>query len=174
MEAHWDPLAAPAPILHPLSPQDHCVVGLCSRCLQAGTPVLLGSPQCTCSRVPRAAPSQGAGCKGCLCLALGEEPRVGARPGQDPATRLGARKLEKRGLALGGLARTLPHFTGGYSCSRQNTAPLSPKRPELSCRNCLYVLEINPLPAVSFALIFSRPQRCLFTLLIVSFCCAKV
>ena len=37
---------------------------------------------------------------------------------------------------------------------------------ELSCRSCLYVFEINSL---SFAIIFSHSEGCLFTLLIVSF-----
>ena len=42
----------------------------------------------------------------------------------------------------------------------------------LSCMSCLYILEINPLSVVSFAIIFSLSEGCLFTLL--SFlCCAK-
>ena len=40
---------------------------------------------------------------------------------------------------------------------------------ELSCRGCLYILEINSLSVASFAIIFSHPEGCLFTLLIVSF-----
>ena len=39
----------------------------------------------------------------------------------------------------------------------------------LSCMNCLYILEINSLSVVSFAIIFSHFEGCLFTLLIVSF-----
>ena len=39
----------------------------------------------------------------------------------------------------------------------------------LTCMSCLYILEINPLSVVSFAIIFSRSEGCLFTLLIVSF-----
>ena len=39
----------------------------------------------------------------------------------------------------------------------------------LSCMCCLYILEINPLSLVSFAIIFSHSEGCLFTLLIVSF-----
>ena len=39
----------------------------------------------------------------------------------------------------------------------------------LSCMSCLYVLEINPLSVVSFAIILSHSESCLFTLLIVSF-----
>ena len=35
--------------------------------------------------------------------------------------------------------------------------------------SCLYILEINPLSVVSFAIIFSHSEGCLFTLLIVSF-----
>ena len=35
----------------------------------------------------------------------------------------------------------------------------------LSCMNCLYILEINPLSEVSFAIIFSHSEGCLFTLL---------
>ena len=39
----------------------------------------------------------------------------------------------------------------------------------LSCMRCLYILEINPSSVVSFAIIFSDSEGCLFTLLIVSF-----
>jgi len=35
--------------------------------------------------------------------------------------------------------------------------------------SCLYILEINLLLVVSFAIIFSHSEGCLFTLLIVSF-----
>ena len=38
----------------------------------------------------------------------------------------------------------------------------------LSCLSCLYILEINSLSVVSFAIIFSHSEGCLFTLLIVS------
>ena len=44
----------------------------------------------------------------------------------------------------------------------------------LSCMNCLYILEINPLSVVSFAVIFPYSEGCLFTLLIVSFAVQKV
>ena len=43
----------------------------------------------------------------------------------------------------------------------------------LSCMNCLYILEINPLSVVSFAIIFSHSEGCLFPLLIVSFAMQK-
>ena len=39
---------------------------------------------------------------------------------------------------------------------------------ELSCRGCLYIFEINSLSVISFAIIFSHSEGCLFTLLIVS------
>ena len=39
----------------------------------------------------------------------------------------------------------------------------------LSCTSCLYILEINPLSVVSFAIIFSHSEGCLFSLLIVPF-----
>ena len=39
--------------------------------------------------------------------------------------------------------------------------------------SCLYILEINPLSSVSFAIIFSHSEGCLFTLLIVSFAVQK-
>ena len=39
----------------------------------------------------------------------------------------------------------------------------------LSYMSCLYILEINPLSVVSFAIIFSHSEGCLFTLFIVSF-----
>ena len=44
----------------------------------------------------------------------------------------------------------------------------------LSCMSCLYILEINPLSVVSFAIIFSHSKSCLFTLLIVSFAVQKI
>ena len=44
---------------------------------------------------------------------------------------------------------------------------------ELSCRSCLYIFEINSLSVVSFAIIFSHFEGCLFTLLIVSFVVQK-
>ena len=37
----------------------------------------------------------------------------------------------------------------------------------LSCMSCLYILEINPLSVVSFAIFFSHSEGCLFTLFIV-------
>ena len=44
----------------------------------------------------------------------------------------------------------------------------------LSCMSCLYILEINSLSVVSFAIIFSHSEGCLFTLLIVSFAVQKL
>ena len=44
----------------------------------------------------------------------------------------------------------------------------------LSCMSCLYILEVNPLSVVSFAIIFSHSVDCLFTLLIVSFIVQKL
>ena len=44
----------------------------------------------------------------------------------------------------------------------------------LTCMSCLYILEINPLSVVSFAIIFSHSEGCLFTLLIVSFAVQKL
>ena len=44
----------------------------------------------------------------------------------------------------------------------------------LSCMSCLYILEINPLSVVSFAIIFSHSECCLFTLLIISFAVQKL
>ena len=43
-----------------------------------------------------------------------------------------------------------------------------------SCMNCLYILEINPLSVVSFAIIFSHSEGCIFTLLIISFAVKKL
>jgi len=34
-----------------------------------------------------------------------------------------------------------------------------------SCMNCLYILKINPLSVVLFAIIFSHSEGCVFTLL---------
>ena len=44
----------------------------------------------------------------------------------------------------------------------------------LSFMSCLYILEINPLSVVSFAIIFPHYEGCLFTLLIVSFAVQKL
>ena len=44
----------------------------------------------------------------------------------------------------------------------------------LSYVSCLYILEINLLSVVSFAIIFSHREGCLFTLLIVSFVVQKL
>ena len=44
----------------------------------------------------------------------------------------------------------------------------------LTCMSCLYILEINPLSVVSFAIIFSHSEGCLFSLLIVSFAMQKL
>ena len=44
----------------------------------------------------------------------------------------------------------------------------------LSCMSSLYILEINPLSVVSFAIIFSHSEGCLFTVLIVSFAVQKL
>ena len=45
---------------------------------------------------------------------------------------------------------------------------------ELSCRSCLYSLEISCLSVASFAIIFSHSEGCLFTLLIVSLVAQKL
>ena len=45
---------------------------------------------------------------------------------------------------------------------------------ELSSISCWYVLEINPLLVVSFAIIFSYSEGCLFALFIVSFTVQKL
>ena len=44
----------------------------------------------------------------------------------------------------------------------------------LNCMSCLYILEINPLSVVSFAIIFSHSEGCLFTLLRISFAGQKL
>ena len=44
----------------------------------------------------------------------------------------------------------------------------------LSYMSCLYILEINPLSVVSFAIIFSHSEGCLFTLFIFSFAAQKL
>ena len=64
--------------------------------------------------------------------------------------------LEKR------LLRSFPHFLIGLFVFLV-----------LSCMCYLYMLEINPLSVVSFAIIFSHSKGCLFTLLIVSFAVQK-
>ena len=44
----------------------------------------------------------------------------------------------------------------------------------LSCMSCLYILEINPLSVVSFAIIFPHSESCLFTSFTVSFAVQKL
>ena len=44
----------------------------------------------------------------------------------------------------------------------------------LSCRSCLYILEIRSLSVVSFGIIFSHSEGCLFTVLIISFIVQKL
>ena len=44
----------------------------------------------------------------------------------------------------------------------------------LSCMSCLYILRINSLSVVSFGIIFSHSESCLFTLLTVSFAVQKL
>ena len=44
----------------------------------------------------------------------------------------------------------------------------------LSCMSCWYILEINHLSVVSFVIIFSHSEGCLFTLLTVSFAVQKL
>jgi len=41
----------------------------------------------------------------------------------------------------------------------------------LSCMSCLFILEINPLSVVSFAIISPHSECCLFTLLMFSLLC---
>ena len=43
-----------------------------------------------------------------------------------------------------------------------------------SCMSCLYILDIRLLSAVSFAIVFSHSEGCLFTLVIVSFAVQKI
>ena len=61
------------------------------------------------------------------------------------------------------LFRSFPHFLIGLLVFLP-----------LSCMSCLYILEINPLSVVSFAIIFTHSEGCLFTLLIVSFAVQKL
>ena len=61
------------------------------------------------------------------------------------------------------LFRSFPHFLIGLFVFLA-----------LSCMSYLYILEINPLSVVSFAIIFSHSKGCLFTLLIVSFAVQKL
>ena len=44
----------------------------------------------------------------------------------------------------------------------------------LSCRSCLYILEINPLSVALFANIFRHSEGCLFILFMVSFAVQKL
>ena len=61
------------------------------------------------------------------------------------------------------LFRSLPHFLIGLFTFLV-----------LNCMSCLYNLRINSLSVVSFAIIFSHSDGCLFTLLVVSFAVQKL
>ena len=61
------------------------------------------------------------------------------------------------------LFRSLSHFLNGLFVFLT-----------LSCMSCLHILEIQPLPVVSFGIIFSHSEGCLLTLLIVSFAVQKL
>ena len=61
------------------------------------------------------------------------------------------------------LFRPFPHFFNGLFAFLV-----------LSRMSCLYILEINPLSVVSFAIIFSHSEGYLCTLLIVSFAVQKI
>ena len=61
------------------------------------------------------------------------------------------------------LFRSFPHFLIGLFVFLA-----------LNYISCLYILEINPLSVVSFAIIFSHSEGCLFTWLIVSFAVQKL
>ena len=61
------------------------------------------------------------------------------------------------------LFRSFPHFLIGLLVF-----------PTLSCISSLYIFEINPLSAVSFATIFLDSKDCLSILLIVSFAVPKL
>ena len=61
------------------------------------------------------------------------------------------------------LLRSFPHFLIGLFVFLV-----------LICMSCLYFLEINPLAVVSFAIIFSHSEGCLFTLVIISFAVQKL
>ena len=52
---------------------------------------------------------------------------------------------------------------------RHDWSNLAAAAAALSCMSCLYILEINPFSVISFTIIFSHSEGCLFTLLIVSF-----
>ena len=61
------------------------------------------------------------------------------------------------------LFRSFPHFLTGLFVFLA-----------LSCVSCLYILEMNPLSVVSFAIISSHSEGFLFTLLKVSFAVQKI
>ena len=61
------------------------------------------------------------------------------------------------------LFRSFPHFLIGLFVFLA-----------LSCMSFLQILEINPLLVVSFTIIFSHSEGCLFTLVIVSFAVQKL
>ena len=61
------------------------------------------------------------------------------------------------------LVRSFPHFLIGLFGFLA-----------LCCMSCLYILEIHPLSVVSFAIIFSHSEGCLFSLLIVFFAVQKL
>ena len=61
------------------------------------------------------------------------------------------------------LFRSFPHFLIGWFVFLL-----------LSCMSCLYILEINPLSVVSFAVILSSSEGFLFPFFVVSFAVQKI
>ena len=61
------------------------------------------------------------------------------------------------------LFRSFPHFLVGLFVFLV-----------LSCMSCVYILEINSLSVVSFAILFSNSEGCLLTLFVVSFAVQKL
>ena len=61
------------------------------------------------------------------------------------------------------LFRSFPHFLIGLSVFLV-----------WNCMSYLYILEINPLSVISFAIIFSHPEGCLFIFFMVLFAVQKL
>lgn len=142
MEAHSDPIAAPSPILHLLSPAS----------LRPGLYSVLRERLLLCPALPRpGCPLQGAAC----ARLLGGASRMGPDSGQDPAMKAGSREARKVGLALARLARTgasashrLLQYQAEHSHWSQNVWNCAVQAA------CIF-LEINSLlSVVSFAVIF--------------------
>ena len=67
------------------------------------------------------------------------------------------------------VTQSCPTLSHPMDCSLPGSSIHGVFQARAACMSCLYILEINPLSVVSFVVIFSHSEGCLFILLIVCF-----